>query len=211
MSDCENNLGESNLREIDRLGESSLNEALRMLAEAGPREAPDPLEGTLKEAFRRHRRARQVQRALWGAIAAATAAACLFAIARVSFVRTPLVRAPVSSARVRPMTVPAAPAAPAQTVRARAKAPVRVAPVHKPTRRPPADQLATLDFVPLPYGDDALVDESATIVRVEMPRSALRLAGFNVAQERANERIQADVVLGADGLAHAVRFVRYTE
>src|ERR1700681_2725126 len=100
MSDCENNLGESNPREIDLLGESSLNEALRMLAEAGPREAPDHLEGTLKEAFRRHRRARQVQRALWGAIAAGIAAAFVFAIARVGFVRTDPVHAPASIAKV---------------------------------------------------------------------------------------------------------------
>jgi hypothetical protein len=89
--------------------------------------------------------------------------------------------------------------------------PKPVARIHKPARRPPADQMASAEFVPLPYGDDALVGESTTIVRVELPRSALRMAGFSVAQERANERVQADVVLGADGLAHAVRFVRYTE
>ena len=75
----------------------------------------------------------------------------------------------------------------------------------------PTDQLATAEFVPLPYGDDALVGESTRIVRVELPRSALRMAGFSVAQERANDRVEADVVLGADGLAHAVRFVRFTE
>ena len=87
----------------------------------------------------------------------------------------------------------------------------RRAPAHKPAYRPPAEQLAATEFVPLPFGDDSLVNESATIIRVELPRSALRLAGFNVAQERANDRVEADVVLGPDGLAHAVRFVSSTQ
>ena len=59
----------------------------------------------------------------------------------------------------------------------------------------------------MPYGDDALIRERATVMRVEMPRSALRLVGFPVAEERANEKVMADVLLWPDGLARAVRFV----
>jgi hypothetical protein len=184
--------------------ESSLSDALRMLAEAGPREAPDHVEAALKEAFRRQRGSRRLHRAMVGAIVTGAVAAGIAAF---------LVLGAEPVGRLRPVTVRiAAPtmalvSQPAVQPKGRA----RVVPIHKPTRRQATDQLAAMEFVPLPYGDDALVGESARIVRVELPRSALRMAGFSVAQERANDRVQADVVLGADGLAHAVRFVRYTE
>jgi hypothetical protein len=36
----------------------------------------------------------------------------------------------------------------------------------------------------------------------------MRLVGLPVNEERANERIRADMVLGQDGIARAVRFVQ---
>jgi hypothetical protein len=183
---------------------NDLNAALRMLADAGPREAPDHVEIALKEAFRRDRGARRLRRGIIVAIAAGAAAAAIAVVTRIPQPGDPPERVAISSAP--PAIAWAKPPAANQKMQ-----PTRVAPIHKPTRQPPTDELATTEFVPLPYGDDALIGESARIVRVEMPRSALRMAGFNVAQERANERVQADVLLGADGLAHAVRFVGYTE
>lgn len=159
-------------------------------------QAPDRVEIALKAAFRRHHRARRLRRAVIAA--AAAAAACI-----ATFVRLPAPVGPPSPVSFHP--------APPPVAWVKSKPAAQPAPVQKPTRRPRTDQLATTGFVRLPYGDDALLEESATIVRVELPRSALRLAGFTVAQERANELVQADVVLGADGLAHAVRFVRYRE
>jgi hypothetical protein len=208
---------------------NDLNAALRMLADAGPREAPEHVETALKESFRRHRSARRLRRGIVVAIAAGAAAASLAVVARMPQQPGPPQRiiahvAPPPIASIDPcgagtsgLRTRAGRACRAETsglripglrVRAgRLGAPSR----RSPRRPPPADQLATTEFVPLPYGDDTLIGERARIVRVEMPRSALRMAGFNVAQERANERVQADVLLGADGLAHAVRFVRYTE
>ena len=49
--------------------------------------------------------------------------------------------------------------------------------------------------------------ESATIVRVQLPMSSLRLMGLPVNEDRAAEAIQADMLLGQDGLARGVRFV----
>jgi hypothetical protein len=161
-------------------------------------EAPERVEIALKEAFRRHHRARRTRRAMIAAIATAAAAASI-----ATFVNVP---APVG----RPDAIVFHPAPP-PIVEAKSKPPVQPAPVHKPTHKPRTDQFATTEFVALPYGDDSLVEESTTIVRVELSRSALRLAGFSVAQERANDVVQADVALGADGLAHAVRFVKYLE
>ena len=46
------------------------------------------------------------------------------------------------------------------------------------------------------------------MVRVRLPRSALAAFGLPMNEQRAEETIQADVVLGEDGLARAVRFVK---
>ena len=53
--------------------------------------------------------------------------------------------------------------------------------------------------------------ERATLLqlgRVELPRSSLASFGLPVNLERAGERIKADVVVGNDGMARAIRFVR---
>jgi hypothetical protein len=49
--------------------------------------------------------------------------------------------------------------------------------------------------------------EEGLVVRVELPRSALVSFGLPMNMERADERIKADVLLGNDGLARAIRFV----
>lgn len=49
--------------------------------------------------------------------------------------------------------------------------------------------------------------ESGQLVRVQVPRAALASLGLPLNAERGNEPIKADVLLGADGLARAIRFV----
>ena len=147
---------------------------LSTLTEAGPHEAPERVEIALKEAFRRHHSARRVRRAMIAAIATAAVAAGIAMV----------VRMPAPIGRPEPIAWYPVPPAIASIKSSPA---VQHAPAHKPTYRPRSNQLATTEFVALPYGDDSLVKESATIVRVELPRSALRLAGFSVAQERAND------------------------
>jgi hypothetical protein len=50
--------------------------------------------------------------------------------------------------------------------------------------------------------------ESGQLVRVQVPRAALASLGLPSNIERGNEPIKADVLLGGDGLARAIRFVR---
>jgi len=66
----------------------------------------------------------------------------------------------------------------------------------------------TASFYPLRDADELSPLESAMVVRVEMPMSSLRLIGLPVNEELAAERIQADVLLGQDGLARGVRLVQ---
>ena len=68
-------------------------------------------------------------------------------------------------------------------------------------------EIAT-DFIPLMNRESLAQLDSGQIMRVELPRSALMSYGLPMNMERADERIKADVLVGNDGLARAIRFVR---
>jgi hypothetical protein len=69
------------------------------------------------------------------------------------------------------------------------------------------NEIAT-DFLPMTYGGAVNLQEGGQMVRVELPRLAMASFGLPVNMDRANEKVKADVLLGIDGLAHAIRFVR---
>jgi hypothetical protein len=69
------------------------------------------------------------------------------------------------------------------------------------------DEIAT-EFIPLMNREALAQMDGGQVMRVELPRSALRSFGLPMDMERATERIKADVVVGNDGLARAIRFVR---
>ena len=71
----------------------------------------------------------------------------------------------------------------------------------------PTTLTAENGFIPLPNATQIGPDEEAHIVRVEVSRSAMIALGYDVQPERATESVQADVMLGNDGLARAVRFL----
>lgn len=64
------------------------------------------------------------------------------------------------------------------------------------------------EFMPLAYLNAAVLEDGGQIVRVELPRSALVNFGLPVNMDRYNERVKADILLGVDGMAHAIRFVQ---
>lgn len=70
-----------------------------------------------------------------------------------------------------------------------------------------ANEIATRYF-PLTYTDDGLQLENGQLVRVEMPRVTLLSFGLPMNLERAREPIKADILLGNDGIARAIRFVQ---
>ena len=70
-----------------------------------------------------------------------------------------------------------------------------------------AREIAT-DFIPLGNINSTTLQDGGTIVRVELPRSALVRFGLPVNMDRVDEKVKADVWLGVDGLAHAIRFVQ---
>jgi hypothetical protein len=70
------------------------------------------------------------------------------------------------------------------------------------------DAEVVTEFFPLLEGDDLSSLESGQIVRIELQGSELLAVGLPVDAAMAGEPVKADVVLGHDGLARAIRFVR---
>jgi hypothetical protein len=69
------------------------------------------------------------------------------------------------------------------------------------------NEIAT-DFFPVGDVSALNLQDGGQLVRVELPRSALARFGLPVNMERANQRVKADVLFSADGLARAIRFVQ---
>jgi hypothetical protein len=68
-------------------------------------------------------------------------------------------------------------------------------------------EIAT-DFIPLSYMSAGSLQDGGQIVRVQLPRSALANFGLPVNMDRYNEKVKADVLVGVDGMARAIRFVQ---
>jgi hypothetical protein len=62
-------------------------------------------------------------------------------------------------------------------------------------------------FVPLPDADEIEPNDDVNYVRMELPRSRMAALGFALNPEHASELVEAEVLLGADGMARAVRIL----
>ncbi len=73
---------------------------------------------------------------------------------------------------------------------------------------PSAEEDADASFYPLPEAEALPAVENAMVVRVQLPVSSLQLMGVPVGEERADASVQADLLLGQDGLARGVRLAQ---
>jgi hypothetical protein len=62
-------------------------------------------------------------------------------------------------------------------------------------------------FIPLPNAEQIAPDENVNVIRVEVPRSAMLAVGLTVNADQASDLVEADVKMGSNGLARAVRFL----
>lgn len=116
---------------------------------------------------------------------------------------SPAASGPVTAARNPGSAGAAQSLAAASPAKARARTTVRKG---KAARR--SGELEDLaDFIPLPYADDDSPLGAGELVRVRLSQSTLGLLGFPVAETRASEPVTADLVIGEDGVARAIRFV----
>ena len=174
--------------------------------------APAEVEQALIAAFRERQAASPPRRRWWIRVAVAAIAAGLVVAGVVSLYRAPAphqaqVQAPTKFALVPPVSVTTAVASEAQPRH------VKTLRLARPSKAgQPKDQLVTArrervtDFIPIIYDPEPI--ERGQIVRVRLPRSALAAFGLPLNEEHAEEPIRADVVLGEDGIARAVRFVK---
>jgi hypothetical protein len=163
-----------------------LQAGLRTLAaELHHTEAPGRVESGLVAAFRsQHRRVRRAEERQWWIPALSWAAAAGLVMAAALFLLRP--HQPQPAHRGAPDMVELANAADA----------------------PDAYAGETDDgFIALPNARGLDPAEEVNVVRVEVPRSAMLEVGLAVSADRVSELVEADVMLGPDGLARAIRFV----
>lgn len=76
-----------------------------------------------------------------------------------------------------------------------------------PQAVPSATLNQTSGFITLPYGESGVPLEQPVIVRVDIPVSQLGIMGMPPAPRGAKEKLKAELLIGQDGVARAVRFV----
>ena len=83
--------------------------------------------------------------------------------------------------------------------------------MHKgpPIAEPAADAAAVSEFVPWPGAASLPAFESGQLVRTELPASVLPVLGLVPAGTVTDGRVLADVLIGQDGLARAVRLAKF--
>ena len=195
-----------------RFDEETLTSNLKLLAEEMESlNAPPQVELKLRQAFRQ--RAVFTRRSYVNYWIAGIAAALLIAISVVALRSRTEAPKPVVSRQTEQAPVPKE-----ITVEPQPKnqeVVVAEKPHRRPVRRAPRTEVANhvsreiaTDFIPVGYLSPATLQDGGQMIRVELPRSALVNFGLPVNMDRYHEKVKADVLLGVDGLAHAIRFVQ---
>lgn len=174
--------------------------------------APDRVEGAVVAAFREHAaRGRVASRAPVWRWAVAVGLTLGAVIGGWQFSRTDGTHVAIELRKIPALPAPAvAPRQPEPVVVARRSrpAPVKFRPaVQKPPERPREPGESTTAFVELPYAPPLAPTDDRHLVRVRLPRGAMRQFGMFVREDRLREPVQADFLLGQDGVARAVRLV----
>jgi len=218
--------------------ERALTEGLRFVANAANEEAPARVEAAVLAAFRQQRAAlpavapsRTARRQWLYAAAGVAAVALIVTLLAIVASRARGTQQPGPQKAINPgVAVPDEPRPSSPPLQVLPGSDKRVAAVQAPgprrrsadrirnvgRSRPPADDLnkpaavaeIATDFMPLMNRESLAQMDGGQVMRVELPRSALMSFGLPMDMERASERIKADVVVGNDGLARAIRFVR---
>jgi hypothetical protein len=188
-------------------GETALTTALgqvRMAQESI--EAPQRLNDALMTAFdARHARVPHRWKHLYWAIPAAAAILVGIVLSRSARVEErPLAKLPETRVVLQP--APQRPAAIEEDVEPAVA--LRTAPRRtQPVRAAASSNARVTEFIPLRFGKPVEAGEQIQVFRMQMRRSELMRLGLPVAPDAASAYIQADVLLGEDGLAKAIRFV----
>ena len=198
-----------------RFDEETLTSSLRLLAEEMESlNAPPEIEQKLRETFRARKVVRPVWRRSRSYWIAAVAAMILIAISVIALRSRTDAPAPITAEDTRPSHIEKEEPRPIVET-PKTQEVVAQKPRRRTPRRPANSEVANhvnreiaTDFMPLGYLNPATLQDGGQIIRVEVPRSALVNFGLPVNMNRYHEKVKADVLLGVDGMAHAIRFVQ---
>lgn len=202
--------------------ESRVLQALEALAENDRRVGVPPIvEARVIQAFRARRSTRTFPRAAAFSVAAAAALAAVIlvhhrpphivaqpsAATRAVAVPTTAIETPTAVAHAVPSPKPRPLPKPTRGQEQNATRQVQNATRHvqNGTRQEGAAREVVTDFFPLM--DPAPPFDRGEILRVQLPASALQAVGLPVADDRRADQIQADVLVGEEGLPRAIRFI----
>jgi hypothetical protein len=184
----------------EHVKEDYVLQALSALAENDrEREAPPEVEARLVGVF--HSRRRSGRR--WAAIAALAAALVIALMLWPNHTSKPDV-----SAAPAVLPVPES----AQPTREAERTPRVARASHKFARKadaaqPPQPYEVVTDFFPLM--NPAPSFGRGQMLRVQLPAAAMQTVGLPVREEHLNDLVQADVLVGEEGMPRAIRFVRF--
>jgi len=147
-----------------------------------------------REIFARHRKIHRWP--VWAGLAAA--AGLLFYVWPAPQVEVP-----------RPVVVSEAIPPPLEPQVVQVVADAKPKPVRRATRQPQEPREVVTEFFPLMDAPPPF--ERGQLLRVVVPASTMRSVGLPINPERWSERVQADVLVGEEGMARAIRFVSYEE
>ena len=174
------------------MSEDRVLQALKALAESDrEREAPRAAEARLLREFRSHR-ARHRRR--WLGIAAIAAGLVIAVSMSTKHAAPPEVSAVAPAIEIPPQAAPSV----------KAEAPIRRK-VEGRTRPEPHEVVT--DFFPLM--DPAPPFERGQMLRVQLPAAAMRTVGLPVREDHLTDPVEADVLVGEEGMPRAIRFVRF--
>lgn len=157
--------------------------------------APERVEQNVVGAFRRKKRFCAARR--WGLGAVAAGALVVVGAYRMEQPNTIAPPAPLMAHIAAPPLVAVAP-----LIKADSAPPMRRRQAVK--RR---EEVVT-PYYPLPSADSLPAPDAEAVVRMMVPGSTLQLVGFPVSEVPRPEFVRADVVVGQDGMARAIRFVQ---
>jgi hypothetical protein len=174
--------------------------------------APGRVEGVLLEAFRAQSRigvtAATDKTPAWlnWKLAAVAAALVLVTAAGALVFLQRSAEAPKQAHTPAPATMPDAALPPAVKDPEPQRVPVHVERRARTRRARPSETVT--EFMPLNEGEDLQSFEFVQVVRVELSASSLRDFDLPAGYASTDELVKADLALGPDGIARAIRFVR---
>ena len=189
--------------------EERVLQALGALAENDrDKEAPPEMEARLLGGFRalRARRVRRIQhRRLWAGVATLAAGIAITLLLWPNRASKPGVSAAPPVTLVPERTQPKR-ATVAVTVAKAARGP-RKLPGKAAVAPQPEPREVVTDFFPLLNPAPSL--GRGQMLRVQLPAAAMQTVGLPVREENLGDLVQADVLVGEEGMPRAIRFVRF--